>query len=81
VVGAHELRNRFGWYLERVAAGEDIRVTRRGRPYVRLMPEEANLAHAATPPASSAARDRLALDEPFRASPSTAPADARAPMC
>jgi PD-(D/E)XK endonuclease len=36
VVGAHEVRNRFGWYLERAAAGEDIRVTRRGRPYVRL---------------------------------------------
>ncbi len=32
VIGAHELRNRFGWYLERAAAGEDIRVTRRGRP-------------------------------------------------
>ncbi len=36
VVAAHEFRNRFGWYLERAAAGEDIRVTRRGRPYVRL---------------------------------------------
>ena len=36
IVGAHEFRNRFGWYLERAAAGEDIRVTRRGRPYVRL---------------------------------------------
>ena len=29
VVGAHEVRNRFGWYLERAAAGEDIRVTRK----------------------------------------------------
>ena len=39
VVGAHELRNRFGWYLERAAAGEEIRVTRRGRPSVRLIGE------------------------------------------
>ena len=39
VVGAHEVRNRFGWYLERAAAGEDIRVTRRGRPYVRRTAE------------------------------------------
>jgi prevent-host-death family protein len=35
-VGAHEFRNRFGWYMERAAAGEEIAVTRRGRPYVRL---------------------------------------------
>jgi hypothetical protein len=35
-VGAHEFRNRFGWYMERAAAGEEIRVTRRGRPYVRV---------------------------------------------
>jgi len=39
VVGAYELRNRFGWYLERAAAGEEIRVTRRGRPSVRLIGE------------------------------------------
>ena len=36
VVGAHEFRNRFGWYMERAAAGEDILVTRRGRPHLRL---------------------------------------------
>jgi hypothetical protein len=35
-VGAHEFRNRFGWYMERAAAGEEIRVSR-GRPYVRLL--------------------------------------------
>jgi prevent-host-death family protein len=36
VVGAHEFRNRFGWYMERAAAGEDILVTRRGKPHLRL---------------------------------------------
>jgi prevent-host-death family protein len=35
-VGAHEFRNHFGWYMERAAAGEEIAVTRRGKPYVRL---------------------------------------------
>jgi prevent-host-death family protein len=38
VIGAHEFRNRFGWYAERASRGEDIMVTRRGRPYVRLAP-------------------------------------------
>jgi prevent-host-death family protein len=36
-VGAHEFRNHFGWYMERAAAGEEIAVTRRGKPYVRLL--------------------------------------------
>jgi len=35
-VGAHEFRNRFGWYMERAAAGEEFLVRRRGKPYVRL---------------------------------------------
>jgi prevent-host-death family protein len=38
VVGAHEFRNHFGYFMERAAAGEVIRVTRRGRPTVRLTP-------------------------------------------
>jgi prevent-host-death family protein len=37
-VGAHEFRNRFGWYTERAAAGETFLVTRRGRPLARLSP-------------------------------------------
>ena len=37
-VGAHEFRNLFGWYAERAAAGERFLVTRRGKPYVRLIP-------------------------------------------
>jgi prevent-host-death family protein len=44
VIGAHELRNRLGWYFERAAGGEDIRVTRRGRPFIRLSPERAGTA-------------------------------------
>jgi prevent-host-death family protein len=37
-VGAHIFRNHFGWYMERAAAGDRFLVTRRGKPYVRLIP-------------------------------------------
>ena len=48
VVGAHEFRTRFGWYMERAAAGETFEVTRRGKPYVRLTrPEEPSALSAA----------------------------------
>ncbi len=43
-VGAHEFRNRFGVYLERVASGAEISVTRHGRPYARLVPAALNPA-------------------------------------
>jgi prevent-host-death family protein len=46
-VGAHEFRNHFGYYLERAAAGDEVRVSRRGRPYVRLVPEAPRLEVAA----------------------------------
>jgi prevent-host-death family protein len=46
-VGAHIFRNRFGWYMQRAAAGEEIRVTKRGRPYVRLLPAAEPLSEAA----------------------------------
>jgi prevent-host-death family protein len=39
-VGCHEFRNHFGYYLERAAAGVEIRISRRGRPYARLVPAE-----------------------------------------
>lgn len=38
VIGSHEFRNRFGWYIERTAAGESFTVTRWGKPYVKLSP-------------------------------------------
>jgi prevent-host-death family protein len=39
-VGCHEFRNHFGYYLERAGAGDEIRISRRGRPYARLVPAE-----------------------------------------
>lgn len=37
-VGAHKFRNHFGYYMERAAAGTEILVRRRGKPYARLGP-------------------------------------------
>ena len=37
VISAHELRERFGYWMDRAAAGGDIVVTRRGRKQVRLV--------------------------------------------
>jgi prevent-host-death family protein len=37
-VGAHEFRNHFGYYMERAAAGADILIRRRGKPYAHLGP-------------------------------------------
>jgi prevent-host-death family protein len=36
--GCHDFRNRFGYYLERAATGAEIAISRRGRPYARLVP-------------------------------------------
>jgi prevent-host-death family protein len=45
-VGAHDFRNRFGFHLERAAAGTEISITRHGRPYARLVPASLNPAPA-----------------------------------
>ena len=43
-VGAHEFRNRFGYYLEHAAGGAEIAISRHGRPYARLGPVVLNPA-------------------------------------
>ena len=42
-MGCHQFGNHFGYYLERAAAGDVIAVTRRGRPYARLVPVQDTL--------------------------------------
>ena len=37
-VGAHKFRNHFGYYMERAAAGAEILIRRRGKPYAHLGP-------------------------------------------
>jgi prevent-host-death family protein len=39
-VGAHEFRNRFGWYMQRAAGGERLLITRRNKPFARLLPPD-----------------------------------------
>jgi prevent-host-death family protein len=46
-LGAHEFRNHFGYYMERAAAGDEVHVTRHGRPFARLMPPAGLLEPAA----------------------------------
>lgn len=46
-VGAHQFRNRFGWYMERAAAGEQIHISRHGRPFARLLPPEPSVEDVA----------------------------------
>jgi prevent-host-death family protein len=48
-VGAHDFRCLFGWYAQRAAAGHEILVTRRGKPYVRLVPAREQLALRPSP--------------------------------
>lgn len=38
VVGAHEFRNHFGYFLERARGGTEVQVERRGKPYATLGP-------------------------------------------
>ncbi len=37
-VGSNEFRNRFGFYLELAASGEEVHISRHGRPFARLCP-------------------------------------------
>ena len=53
-VGCHEFRNHFGYYLERAAAGEEIAIRRRGRPYARLVPVDRAESRPITPPTAPA---------------------------
>lgn len=50
-IGAFEAKTKLGGLLDRVEAGEEIVITRRGKPVARLVstkrPPDANQAHAA----------------------------------
>jgi prevent-host-death family protein len=61
-IGAHELRERFGYWMDRAAEGAEIVVTRHGRPRLRLTP-------APTDAARREARTRGSPGPPPRAGP------------
>jgi antitoxin (DNA-binding transcriptional repressor) of toxin-antitoxin stability system len=44
VIGANEFRDRFGYWTGRAAAGQQILITRHGRPLARLGPSHPQLA-------------------------------------
>jgi prevent-host-death family protein len=44
VIGAHEFRERFGYWMDEAADGRDVLVTRHGRPRLRLSPVAPTLA-------------------------------------
>ncbi|MGH2983729.1 MAG: type II toxin-antitoxin system Phd/YefM family antitoxin [Solirubrobacterales bacterium] len=39
-VGAHQLRNHFGYWMDRASAGDEILITRHGRRFARLGPAD-----------------------------------------
>jgi prevent-host-death family protein len=49
VVGCHEFRNHFGFYLEQAAAGHEVEISRRGRPHARLVPAQQRLVERPAP--------------------------------
>ena len=49
VVGAHEFRNRFGYFMELAEAGSDVTVTRRGKPVIRMTAAHPKLVSSAPP--------------------------------
>jgi len=59
-IGAFEAKNRLGALLDRVENGEEILITRRGKPVARLVPADALLDIAKR---RQAAANILALSE------------------
>ncbi len=41
-IGSHSFREQLGWWMERAAAGEELLITRRGKPRLRVSSAEAS---------------------------------------
>ncbi len=52
VVGSNPFRDRLGYWMDRVAAGDEVVITRRGRPRIRLSPAGAPTAKETAAPTS-----------------------------
>src|SRR5690349_5802973 len=61
-IGAFEAKNRLGALLDRVERGEEIVITRRGKPVAKLVPAGPDFDRAK----GSACRRRLARGKPWR---------------
>jgi len=75
MVACDQFRTRFGYWIERVAVGEDAVVTRRGKPLIRL----SAVAPASTPASGPAPDLALAPASGLITAPASAPASGRAP--
>jgi len=66
-VGAFEAKNTFGSLLDRVQSGEEIVITRHGKPVARLIPNAGYVDHAQAQTAMDRIRARAAQlpAEPF----------------
>jgi prevent-host-death family protein len=57
-VGAFEAKNTFGTLLDRVERGEEITITRHGKPVARLVPNTKRIDQAQVEAASQRIRER-----------------------
>lgn len=57
-IGAFQAKNTFGTLLDRVAAGEDVVITRRGKPAARLVPFDGTAAESHRQATAAVARIR-----------------------
>ena len=57
-IGAFEAKNKLGQLLDRVEAGEEIFITRRGKIVARLVPPAASAGHGAGVAAAARIRAR-----------------------
>ena len=65
-VGAFEAKNTLGALLDRVQSGEEVLITRHGKPVARLVPNVASIDRAQAIAASQRIRERASkLKIPF----------------
>lgn len=57
-VGAFEAKNTLGRLLDRVESGEEITITRHGKPVARLVPDQARIDRAQAQAALNRIRER-----------------------
>jgi prevent-host-death family protein len=57
-IGALEAKNKFSWLLDRVEQGEEIIITRYGRPVARLVSTNAGIDRSPAQAALERMRDR-----------------------
>jgi prevent-host-death family protein len=57
-IGAFEAKNKLSWLLDRVEQGEEIIITRHGRPVARMVPTNAGVDRSEAQAALQRMRDR-----------------------